>query len=108
MATTISTLTPAELRAELQELLDLACEYAALEDRLRRKAIELERTEWLEGFKDRRYVDAVAGQVRPALSDAVGNEDERAAEFGTDDLCRTIEAAIAVVDFAIEKGAVDG
>jgi hypothetical protein len=98
--TTTTTLTPAQFREELEGLLELATQYAALESRIESKAMELELSDWVMEF-DSNFLSAVGAQVKHALDAAKqesGHSDYRAL-----DLCQDIDDAITIVKFAIER-----
>jgi hypothetical protein len=99
MSVTTTPLTPAELRAGLEELLELAAQYAALESRIESKALELERSDW-EFAEERpvRYMNAVGGELR-CVYDAANKENGYTAL----DFCQSIQDAIDVLTFAIER-----
>jgi hypothetical protein len=100
MSVTTTPLTPAELRAGLQERLDLATQYAALESRIESKALELQRSDW-EFTQERpfRYMNAVGGELR-CVYDAANQENG----YNALDFCQSIQDALDVLDFAIERG----
>jgi hypothetical protein len=98
--TTATTLTPAQFREELEGLLKLAVDYAALESRIESKAKELEQLDWIMEF-DSNFVSAVGAQVREALDAAKGQHG--CSDYAALDLCQDIDDAIALVKFAIER-----
>jgi hypothetical protein len=99
MATTIRKLTAAELLSELNELLSMATEYAALESRIESKVLELERSDW--AFSDdapRRFTNAVSGELKGVFDAARGESSENAL-----DLCERIQDAREILELAIER-----
>jgi len=98
--TTSKTLSPTQFREELEALLWLAVAYAALEDRIERTAAELEHADWLMGMGTR-YISAVGSEVRGALEDAKGEHGH--SDFTALQLCQSIQDAIDVLDFAIDR-----
>ncbi len=98
--TTSKTLSPEQFRDELEALLGLAVDYAALEDRIERKAAELEQADWLMEMGGR-YINAVGSEVRGALEDAKGEHGH--SDFTGLQLCQSIQDAIDVLTFAIER-----
>ncbi|MBA3567427.1 MAG: hypothetical protein H0W31_11330 [Actinobacteria bacterium] len=97
---TVTELTPTQFREELEGLLRLATEYAALESRIESKAREIELVDWVG---DMRFADGVAAQVRAALNDATNKDEQGIAEFGALDLCQSIQDALDVLKFAMER-----
>ncbi len=98
--TTSKTLSPGQFRDELEALLDLAVDYAALESRIERKEGELEHADWLMGMGTR-YINAVGSEVRGALEGAKGEHEH--SDFTAVQLCQSIQDAIDVLDFAINR-----
>ena len=98
MSVTTTPLTPAELRAGLQELLKLATQYAALESRIESKALELRSSDW--EFSDERtsFVNAISGELHGVYDAVNGESKEDALE-----LCQRIQDTLEVLDFAIER-----
>jgi hypothetical protein len=94
---TITTLTPAELRVRLQELLELVDQTVALEGVIETKAIELSRCDWGEGLNSG-YTPALYGLVRSIATEA--NADTREREWDADDLAGEIRAALDILDRA--------
>lgn len=99
MATTPTTLTPAQFREELEGLLRLSIEYATLECRLESKAQELELSDWIMEF-DSDFLSAVGAQVKQALDAAKG---ESSCEYSALDVCQDIQNALDVLKFAMER-----
>jgi len=97
---TLTTLTPAQFREELEALLKLTTDLVVVEERITTKARELELVDWTENM---RFADGVAAQVRAALNDATNKDDQGIAEFGALELCQSIQDAIDVLKFAIER-----
>lgn len=93
MATTIRTLSPVELRARLQEILDLAEGVEAAEREMRAKADELH-CDW----ETARYTNAIAGELG-------GVRELLAASYPDGlvigDLIERTEDTISVLDMAI-------
>lgn len=101
MATTMSTLSPAELRESLTELLGLVRQSAELEARIADRALELRNSDWeFHDERPSRFVNGLAGQIRGALDDA---RKEGGIEWDADDVAGQIEGAIQLLDFAIER-----
>lgn len=90
---TVTVLTPAELRDEVEELLKLATEKAELEERIERKAEELQHSD-VDGAP---YLNAMAGQIRGLTQLATQSEDE------TLDLCTEIQELLDIVNLAVER-----
>ena len=98
--TTATTLTAAQLHEELQELLRLATQYAALESRIESKAKGLEESDWIPGIPSR-YGHAVFGAIAAALENAQGEHGN--SDFDGLQLCASIQDAIEVLAFAVER-----
>jgi hypothetical protein len=100
---TSDVLSPTELRARLAELLELATKYAALESTIESKAMDLETSDW-EFSEERfpRFVNAVSGELRGVFEGARAPE-KRPSETDAFDLCQSIQDAIEILDFAIER-----
>lgn len=92
--------TPAEFRAGLQELSELATRYAALESKIESKATELEQSDWFMGMSSG-YIEAAEAQVKHALDNSV--LERRTSELDALDLCQSIQEALDVFDFAIKR-----
>jgi len=88
--TTATTLTPAQLREELAELLRLATEYAALKSRLESKALELELSDWIMELNSD-VLSAVGAQVKHALGAAKGESGH--SDYSALDVCQDIQNA---------------
>jgi transposase len=97
---TATALTPAQLLAELQELVRLATQYAALESRIESKAKELEESDWIPGIPSR-FRKAVYGAIAGALEDAQGGDGS--SDFDGLQLCASVQDAIEVLAFAVER-----
>jgi hypothetical protein len=91
----------AELQRALEELLGVAAQYAGLEDRLQRKAAELEAVEW-QFAEDRppSFAAAIEAEVGKALAAAKG---ESGSELDALDICQQIQDALDVLTFAMER-----
>jgi hypothetical protein len=100
VTTATATLTPAQFREELEQLLQLATQYAALESRIESKALEIEQADWVAEF-DSRFLDAVVAQVRHALNAAKGESGHEG--YTALDVCQDIQDAVDVLKFAMEK-----
>ena len=94
------TLTPAQFREELEGLLQLATEYAALESQLESKALELELSDWIMEF-DSDYLSAVGAQVKQALDAAKG--ESGLPDYFALGICQDIQNALDVLKFALER-----
>jgi len=103
MTTTVKALSPAELRAGLVELHELADKYAALESVIESKALELQSSDWeFSNERGARFVNAISGELR-GVYEWARPPSRRESEGDADELCQAIEDAIELLDFAIAR-----
>ena len=102
---TITKRTPDDVLARLEALIELAAAVAADEDRLERAA---KSADWTEGgcclldavpFE---LADATRAEIENALRDASG-EGKRESCLTALDVCQSIQDAIDVLKFAVER-----
>ena len=87
-ATATAPWTSAELLYELEALLRVATQYAALEDRLERRARAVFESEWQFSDQPLALMAAVEAQIGRAIGAS---------------LCASIQDAIDVLTFALER-----
>lgn len=108
MTTTVKTLSPAELRARLIELRELADRYAALESTIESRALELESSDWeFSDERGARFVNAIGGELR-GVYEWARPPSQRESEGDADELCQAIQDAIELLDFAIARNEAGG
>lgn len=98
MATTIPTLSAAELRARLAELVDLGEAVVVAESQLRAKARDLATHDW----DVNRFVNEIAGGLAGIREVLLTNDP--ADGLAMDDVMERLEDVLATVDLAIAKG----
>jgi hypothetical protein len=97
--TTATKLTLADVKARLEELLSAATEYAAAEAKMQRLAEKFAAREDDWSLEVDRFGAAVDGQILAALHDVRHPEEMTDALH----LCQTVQDAIDVLKFAIER-----
>ncbi len=97
--------TAADTLKRLEELLALAADLAAMEDRLERAAKD---EAWTEGGTclldavPSKFYDATRGEIEGALRDASG-DGKRESCLTSLEVCQSIQDAIDVLKFAMER-----
>ena len=97
---TTATVSSAQFRSELEGLLKLATDSVVAEDRIERKARELDAMIELDVLPNR-YFDAVRAEVKGALEAARGEHGH--SDYSALQLCQDVQNAIDLFDFARER-----
>jgi hypothetical protein len=96
VTTSIPTLSPVELRARLQEILELAQGMTAAENEMRSKAADLRQSD----YPTDRFGGAIHGELSGLFELLIDNLPEDGLNAG--DLIERVEDTIGVVDMAMK------